>query len=713
MNKHLLSICFLALSMRLLAQDGYHTWLNNQLQTDYGLPSLQSWVLPNTEGGTLAISYNYGGITLSSAPVGQNFIMSRIRTVSLQPNPWEAGHIYPVPNSISAGDKCLVIFWLRSDTPGARVSIFAENSTTYDKEVFSTVYVSSSWKMYIAPFESSAAYAANGINVGLHLAFGNQSVEIGGAACLNYKNTVTLAEMPTQLHNDYYPGQEPNAAWRAGAAARIDQLRKANLTVNVVTPGGQPVPGAQVNVSMQQHAFKFGTAVVSNRFNGGSAFNATYENKLLNLDGFNHGFNEVVFENDLKWPAWEQGWFSSKPQIANDVQWLHDHGISVRGHNLVWPGWGYSPPDINASATPTYIKNRIRNHLTSILGYPGIGQEMEDWDVLNEITANNDYADRFAGTPGYVTGRELYPEIFKLADSLAPVTKLYLNDYVAIEQGDQASNGISTWKSRIDELLAAGVALDGIGFQGHFSSSPTGIQRVNEIYDDFWNTYGLEAKVTEYDIDKLVPTATQADYMRDILTITFAHPSMKGFLMWGFWDGAHWLPNAPIFNEDWTIKPSGQAFIDQVFKTWWTDVTETTPATGAFTVRGFKGKYKVSVYCPDGSIQTQEVDLDGDKEITLVTSCVVSSPEPYPVVPALTCTPSIITDNVTISWNEHYLPGKKTLHITDMTGKTLQTWEIPAGVNSFEVRKGNWPAGTYFLRLEQAGVGTVVKVAIP
>ena len=198
------------------------------------------------------------------------------------------------------------------------------------------------------------------------------------------------------------------------------------------------------------------------------------------------------------------------------------------------PTRGLEQLDIYAGASPAYIKTRMRAHIEDILTYPGIGDEMIDWDVLNEITTNNDYANHFAGTPGYTTGRELYPEIFKQADSLAIGPKWYLNDYVAIEQGDSPSNGIATWRSRIDELLAAGAPLDGLGFQGHFSASPTGIPRVKEIYDEFWNAYGLEAKVTEYDIDKLVPAQTQAAYMRDILTITFAHPSMKGFLMWGF-----------------------------------------------------------------------------------------------------------------------------------------------------------------------------------
>jgi endo-1,4-beta-xylanase len=32
----------------------------------------------------------------------------------------------------------------------------------------------------------------------------------------------------------------------------------------------------------------------------------------------------------------------------------------------------------------------------------------------------------------------------------------------------------------------------------------------------------------------------------------FAHPSVEGILMWGFWQGKHWRPNAFLWKKDWT-----------------------------------------------------------------------------------------------------------------------------------------------------------------
>lgn len=690
-----------------LAQDAYHTSLVTQFQGSYGLSGGQ-WVLPSTETATFGSAFTYGTPTSTITPIGQPFTQARSFDITANGAPWNSGHFYRNTAPIATNDKCLFVIWLRSATPNAQVNIFAENSTTYDKECFATVLLQSQWQQYLIPFESTAAYASAKLNFGLHLGWTNQVVEVGGTAVLNYKNNYNLSQLPINLHNDYYAGSEPDAPWRTEAAASIEQLRKADLQITVKDPQGNPIPNANVYIEMKQHVFGFGTAVISNRFGGGNGQDDTYEQKMLNLDGNGHGFNEVVFENDLKWPAWEQHWYSSQPEIADAAAWLKARNIKIRGHNLVWPGWGYSPPDMEPNKdNPTYLKNRIRNHLKSILGYPGVGTACDDWDVLNEITQNTDYADALAGKPGYVTGRELYTEIFKQADSLAPNSNLYLNDYVAIERGQYDDGVTGIWKTRIDELLAAGAPLEGIGFQGHFGTFPTGIPRVKNILDDFWTSYGLEAKVTEYDIDKLVPAQTQAAYMRDILTITFAHPSMKGFLMWGFWDGAHWLSNAPIFHEDWSLKPSGEAFIDQVFNKWWTNESAVTDADGRVAIRGFKGKYVVRAAC-NNSIQEQEFTLDDNQALSFTLQCLTRVREPE-IEPVFWVTPNLTNNQIQLRWDAVSAP--RLVQVFNMAGQLMGQLAGPADTESI-MHVGNWPSGLYIVNADFKETRVQKKVVI-
>ncbi len=702
----LIFICF-----KIAAQDTYHTQLLDSLNRKYTLPTTVKWVLPNTETATLNIVSNFGGTTTAITPTNVLFTKGQQRVVTQGATQWEAQHRYANATAIQKGDRCLLVIWLRSTTPNARVNIFAEHITTFNKEISSVVMPTSTWKMYLAPFESTADYPVNGLNIGLHLSYLNQTIEIGGAACLNYEKTVTYNQLPLSLDNETYGGIEPNAPWRAAAEQSIEQLRKANLTVKVVNGSNQAVSGAEVRFEMTQHAYKFGSAVVSNKFNGGSAYNSTYEQKMLDLDGKGHGFNEIVFENDLKWPAWEQHWFSSQADIASDIAWLKSKDISVRGHTLVWPNWNYSPSDITASQTPDYIKNRIRNHLNSILNYAGVGRACIDWDVLNEITTNTAIATRFAGTPGYTTGRELYTQIYKQADSLLPNTKLYINDYIAIEQGDSPTNGIATWQQRIDELLAQGAPIDGIGFQGHFSSTPTGIPRVKEILDDFWNKYHLEAKVTEYDIAKLTSADMQAKYMRDILTICFAHPSMKGFLMWGFWDGAHWLDNAPIYYQDWTFKPSGVAFVDQVFTKWWTDAKVNTAVSGEAMQRGFKGKYKITVKLPDGKTITQLADLDADKTLTINTNG--TGTHDLATELGLKIIPNPAVSLAKVVWSTPSVNEAAQLQIRNSIGVLVFEKKVNLLENSHELGDFQKVSGIYFVTLKTKSGLQTLKLIVP
>jgi endo-1,4-beta-xylanase len=87
----------------------------------------------------------------------------------------------------------------------------------------------------------------------------------------------------------------------------------------------------------------------------------------------------------------------------------------------------------------------------------------------------------------------------------------------------------------------------------------------------------------------------QADYMRDFLIAAFSHPSVVGVVMWGFWEGRDWYPDAALYRKDWSIKPNGRVWEDLVLKQWWTDVKGKSDKRGCFQTRGFLGDYKIEV----------------------------------------------------------------------------------------------------------------------
>lgn len=682
----------------LRAQDAYHTDLLQTLSDDYDLPA-GSWISFDTEVANLDAASYYGDMELNTETIsGQAFTqVVRMEVNSGGGDPWTSAWSIRNPKPITKGHRLLWVIWLRSaGTTDGKVNLFAEDVMTYDKEVIYTLPLAREWKQYLVPFEAGDNYPVNDLNFGLHLGIQSQTIELGGFAIIDYGTSVALDALPQEVNNELYGGYEPDAAWRAEAAERIETLRKADLTIQVNTPAGEPLPNAEVSVRMLQHEYAFGTAVVACRFAGNNCQNDTYQAKLTDLDGQGHGFNEVVFENALKWPGWEDHWIASQPQTADAVQWLVDRGIRVRGHNLVWPGTSNLPADINANLSNLdYVKNRINEHLEDILHYPGIKGNLIDWDVLNEITVNRTLEDAFRGKPGYPTGREIYAEIFSRAKTLAPEAKMYINDYITISQDRSEGEIYDRYQSFIQELIDAGAPLEGIGFQAHIGGFPVSIYTVQQILDDFYNKYGLPSKVTEFDMDPQVSDELAATYMRDFMTINFSHPSSEGFLIWGFWDGNHWFQNAPLFNLDWSLKPSGQAFLDLVYEEWWTEADLTTDENGNTGIRGFKGTYEIT-YTQDGVTKKDTIVLSEDMAITLGTNQTTDITDLQEEA-GIKIYPNPAQDQLFIR-RETTAPVQ--LSILSADGKVLSTQRIVAQTMQLPL---NIPSGFYTLIWEEEG----------
>jgi len=172
-----------------------------------------------------------------------------------------------------------------------------------------------------------------------------------------------------------------------------------------------------------------------------------------------------------------------------------------------------------------------------------------------------------------------------------PWAKLYINDYGILSGGGNDRRHQDHYFDTIGRLIEWGAPLQAIGMQGHFGSALTSPAKIWQILDRF-AVYGLPIHVTEFDID-IDDEEIQAAYTRDFLTAVFSHPSVTGFMMWGFWEGRHWRPRGAMFRRDWSLKPNAQAFHDLVFGEWWTDVRGKTEAGGSFSTRGFLGDYEI------------------------------------------------------------------------------------------------------------------------
>ncbi len=389
--------------------------------------------------------------------------------------------------------------------------------------------------------------------------------------------------------------------WLTQANQRIEQYRKADLTVSVVDSGSQAVSGADVHIEMKRHTFGFGTAVTADWITDTSPNGVMYREKLL------ENFNQVVFENDMKYPPWIGLWGPgfNWPQTEDALDWLDANGLPTRGHYLSWATWSGNDA-YGTSQNVNTLPQRIFDHISDKL--PTVGTRVFEWDVINHPVGwlNDTYENRMENGGVYAEGLDFYVDIIQHARDVinqsvaqgglggAPMP-LWINEDDIIAGNSRAND----YERIIDYLIANDAAPDGIGFQAHFinewgrvnSSSP---QQVYNRIDRFADK-GVPLRATEFDIDVGTNEAWQGDLMHDYLTVMFSHPAMEAVTMWGFWQGSHWMPNAALYRNNWTEKPSLQAYQDLVFNQWWTDEMGASDGAGEYLLRAFKGEYEITV----------------------------------------------------------------------------------------------------------------------
>ncbi len=689
----------------LLAQDTYHQELLDLLAEDYTLTN-PSYVFHDTEQENSDASYIYGAATVQNETIAENtFSIKRTYDVSaVGNNAWDSGAGIRSLQEVKQGDVVVVTFWARKLSEDTELTFFAEDGVTFDKEIDIKLSFTQDWTQYFGAFKAKKNYAIDGLVIGFHLASQIQSFELGGLTALNYGD-VDLKLAPSTFSPEFYGGYEADAAWRLAAAQRIDSMRKKALVVRVQDMMENAIEGASIQIEMLKHEFGFGSAVVGCRFPGNRCADQMYLERILNLDGEGHGFNVAVTENALKWDGWEEEWIGTPEETVNAIKWLDDRDIEVRGHTLIWPGWSHLPDDLQMNKNDlAYLRTRIASRLGEMLLHPSLSQLVTEWDVLNEITQVRDLENSFQADPNHNSGREIYQEILTQAKSLQPDLKMYINDYVVLSGGGTGTSVINRYKTYLDEIENSEATFDGIGFQCHIGSQPTSILRIKEALDEFATRYQKRIKITEYDVNGEVDPETQGKYMSDFLTMVFSHPYVDAFLMWGFWDGNHWKGNAPIFNLDWSLKPSGQAFIEKVFSQWWTNETIQSDGQGQSSFRPFKGKHKITVtYNGISEIDTIHTNSTDTLLFTFGTTS-VSEQLPnnyYQISP----NPNQNSFRVT-------RPGDKDLidlELFEATGKRIL---IMSEINAGESISHNLPNGLYLVKIANDAGVQVTKIMV-
>ena len=355
--------------------------------------------------------------------------------------------------------------------------------------------------------------------------------------------------------------------------ANIRQLRTGNLIIKVVNQNQQPIVGAVVNLQQTKHHFQFGTALNTEMFS--DKVNQQDKDKYLGI--VKELFNTSVHENALKWYATEPNKGQVNYADADRIlKWSRDNDIKMRGHTLFWAVEQYNQ-DWVKSLNNRELRQAIQNRCLDVCRrYRG---QISEYDVVNEMLHGDFYQKRL--------GENIVDNIFRWCQQADPSALLYVNDYDILNGKE-----LDRYVNQIRSLRKRGVLIGGIGVQGHIREkiSP---QRVQQSLDTLAQ-FKLPIKITEFDV--VADTEEEkARILKDVYRVAFAHPSVQGILMWGFWQQAHWEPKAALYTKDWQLLPAAQAYRDLVYNKWWTKINTVTNKAGEVRIRAFFGKYRLNV----------------------------------------------------------------------------------------------------------------------
>ena len=184
-----------------------------------------------------------------------------------------------------------------------------------------------------------------------------------------------------------------------------------------------------------------------------------------------------------------------------------------------------------------------------------------------------------------------------------PEAKLFVNDYDIL-----TGNRLADYVKHIQTLLDMGVPISGIGVQGHLhgdSFDPAALTNALDELAKFklpiriteFNFPGQRSKYYEDGKSRLTPEEEQAKAkaLTEYFKICFAHPAVTGIMMWGFWEGANWIPQSSLYHRDWTPTPAEGAYRNLVLNQWWTRWSGTADSSGTAKVHAFHGKHRVTV----------------------------------------------------------------------------------------------------------------------
>ncbi|CAN1356429.1 Endo-1,4-beta-xylanase 1 [Linum perenne] len=369
-----------------------------------------------------------------------------------------------------------------------------------------------------------------------------------------------------------------------------DKIRKCDVTLKFTGVDSTTLQGTFVKVRQTQNSFPLGTCISRTNID-----NEDYVSFFVN------NFNWAVFGNELKWYWTESQQGSLNYKDADDMVALcNSHNIAMRGHCIFWDVDGTVQPWIKSLNKQDLMK-AVQTRLTDLLTrYKG---QFKHYDVNNEMLHGSFYPDRL--------GKDIRPYMFKTANQLDPSATLFVNDY-HVEDGCDTRSNPERYIEQILDLQEQGAPVGGVGIQGHIDS-PVGPVVCSAL--DNLGILGLPIWFTELDVSS-INEYIRADDLEVMLREAYAHPSVEGIMLWGFWELFMSRENSHLVDAEGELNEAGRRFL-ALKKEWLSHASGHIDEQTEFEFRGFHGSYTVEIVGLEKKVVKMFVVEKGDTPLVL------------------------------------------------------------------------------------------------
>ncbi|XP_064947478.1 endo-1,4-beta-xylanase 5-like [Musa acuminata AAA Group] len=382
--------------------------------------------------------------------------------------------------------------------------------------------------------------------------------------------------------------------WRAHQAESINKVRKKTVAILAVDANGHALPGASVSIQQTRSGFPLGCALKSTILQS-SAYQSWFTAR----------FTVTTFTNEMKW-------YSNEPVEGNEtyadadamLAFAKQHGIAVRGHNVVWDDRQYVQNWVQSLPTQKLreaVNRRFNNVMTRYRG------QVIAWDVVNENVHFSYFESRL--------GENASSIFYQQAHQLDPHALMFLNEFNTLEVPVDGKSTPAKYLQKLQQIQSFGnLSRMAIGLEGHF-----GTPDISYMRSALDKLAGANVPIWLTEVD--VAHSNESKHLEDILREAYSHPAVQGIVIFGVWNPKGCFSRMCLTDchgqtsqqDDVNFKnlPTGDV-VDKLISEWRTHyVAATTDADGLHRAELFHGEYKITVNHPSSnssSVQSLTVD---------------------------------------------------------------------------------------------------------